>query len=166
MISIRCATAHDIPLIRAIAHATWPVSYRGMISPEQIAYMLEWMYSEDSLRGQMGAKGHRFILAEQSGAAVGFAGFEHHHEHSSRTRLHKLYVLPGTQGGGAGKALLQAVIEEAMGVGDTELDLTVNKRNRSLGFYKAQGFAIEHDIVMDIGGGYVMDDHIMVKALS
>ncbi|MBK9147592.1 MAG: GNAT family N-acetyltransferase [Flavobacteriales bacterium] len=166
MISIRSATAQDIPLIQAIAHATWPVSYREMISPEQIAYMLELMYSEDSLRKQMGAKGHRFIIAELSGAAVGFAGFEHHHEDSTRTRLHKLYVQPGTQGGGAGKALLLDVIEEAMGSGDTEVDLTVNKRNRSLGFYKAHGFAIERDIVMDIGGGYVMDDHIMVKALS
>ena len=162
MIGIRQASVADIPVIRAIAQATWPVAYKGMISPEQIAYMLELMYGEGSLREQMGTKGHRFLIAEVNGTPIGFAGFEHHHEGRTCTRLHKLYVLPGHQGSGAGRSLLKAVLEATLAAGDLSLDLTVNRRNQAIAFYRAQGFTIERDVVMDIGQGYVMDDHVMV----
>lgn len=162
--TLRQASTADIPVIRAIAHATWPVSYRDMISAEQIAYMLELMYSEASLRDQF-TKGHRFFIAEANGRPVGFASYEPHHGGEQRTRLHKLYVLPDVQGSGSGQILLRAVLEAARIAGDGSIDLTVNKRNKALGFYLRQGFTIERDVVMDIGHGFVMDDHVMVRTL-
>lgn len=163
---IRAATTGDIPVIRRIAQATWPVSYRDMISPEQIAYMLELMYSDASLRDQMVVRGHRFFIAEHDGDAIGFASCEHQHAERDCTRLHKLYVLPDIQASGTGKALLEAVAQAAQTAGDRTLDLTVNKRNRAIGFYSAQGFTIVADTVIDIGGGFVMDDHVMARHIA
>lgn len=162
--TIRTATATDLPRIRSIAHLTWPVCYAGIISPEQIAYMLERMYGEAALHDQL-TGGHVFLLAEQDDAAIGFAGFQHHHR-PGRTRLHKLYVLPGMQGSGAGRTLLLAMLIAARGVGDHTIELNVNKYNPAIEFYRKHGFTIERDEVLDIGGGFVMDDHVMTRAVG
>ena len=164
--TLREATSTNILLIQGIARATWPISYAAMISPAQIAYMLDLMYSTSALEAQFGPKGHRFFLAEQDGEAVGFAGFEHGYQGTSRTRLHKLYVLPALQGTGAGKTLLNAVTREAQAAGDTAIELNVNKHNRAKAFYQRHGFIVERDEVLDIGGGYVMDDHVMVRSME
>jgi len=47
-----------------------------------------------------------------------------------------------------------------------ELWLTVNKDNAdSIAFYRRVGFRIAGSSVMDIGGGFVMDDYRMVKGV-
>jgi len=163
--SIREASTSDIPAIRSIAHATWPVAYAAIITPAQIAYMLDLMYSEAALLDQLHVKGHRFLLAEQDGKPIGFAGFEHHYA-AGRSRLHKLYVLPAVKGTGVGHALLEAVLMAAMQAGDTAVELNVNKHNPAKEFYARHGFMIERDEVIDIGHGFVMDDHVMVRSLQ
>lgn len=160
--SIREASAADIPVIQAIAHATWPVAYTGIITTAQIAYMLDLMYGMPALQAQFGPKGHRFLIAERDGTPIGFAGFEHGHT-PARSRLHKLYVLPAAKGTGVGHALLDAVLTEALKAGDDAVELNVNKHNPAKNFYLSHGFTIERDEVLDIGQGFVMDDHVMVR---
>ncbi|MBP6575395.1 MAG: GNAT family N-acetyltransferase, partial [Flavobacteriales bacterium] len=99
------------------------------------------------------------------GTALGFAGFTPHHRGTATTHLNKLYVLPEAQGTGAGKLLLEHVLTEASNRGDTSVELNVNKRNEAVAFYSYMGFRILRDEVIDIGQGYVMDDHVMVKQL-
>lgn len=161
----RHASIADIRIIRAIAHTAWPVAYGSILSPAQLAYMLELMYSEAALREQMTVKGHRFIIAEDKGQPVGFAGFEHGYMGQHRTRLHKLYVLPGTKGTGVGAQLLSAVERAARDARDGQVELNVNRFNPSKDWYLRRGFVIERDEVLGIGQGYVMDDHVMVKEL-
>ncbi|MFZ1686973.1 MAG: GNAT family N-acetyltransferase [Flavobacteriales bacterium] len=162
--TIREAVLADIPTIRSIAHATWPVVYKEIISPEQITYMLELMYSTAVLNEQFG-KGHRFLLAIENATALGFAGYEVRYAGTINTRLHKLYALPGAQGQGVGSALLSSVEAAALAGGDRAIELNVNRFNRSQDFYLRKGFRILRDEVLDIGQGYVMDDHVMVKEL-
>lgn len=162
---LRPATSADLPTIRAIAHATWPVAYARILSPAQLAYMLERMYSEAALEEQFNELGHRFLLAERDGVALGFAGYAHRHL-PGRTRLHKLYVLPHVKGSGVGHALLAAVLRAAHLAGDTFVELNVNKHNPAKDFYLRHGFTMERDEVIDIGEGFVMDDHVMVMDLG
>ena len=140
------------------------MAYGSILSPEQLAYMLERMYSAHALKDQF-AKGHQFLVAEDGAAIIGFASCEPHYNGAIHTRLHKLYVLPTAQGTGAGRALLEAVEAAARVAGDHGIELNVNRFNPSLQFYLRQGFRILRDEVIDIGGGYVMDDHVLVKAL-
>lgn len=165
MKTIRPATQADIPTIQAIAHAAWPVAYASIISAAQIAYMLDRMYGTPALQDQFGAKGHRFLLAHAEDRAIGFAGFEHHYR-PQRSRLHKLYVLPEVKGGGVGHALLASVLREARANGDTQIELNVNKHNPAKVFYQRHGFTVERDEVLDIGNGFVMDDHVLVRPLD
>ncbi|MDB6006010.1 MAG: Ribosomal protein acetylase RimI, partial [Prosthecobacter sp.] len=44
--------------------------------------------------------------------------------------------------------------------------LFVNKHNISaIRAYQRAGFAFEKDVITEIGGGFVMDDYVMVKML-
>jgi len=162
---IRAAQAADVPAIRAIALAAWPTAYRTILSPGQLAYMLELMYSEAALIEQLTQKGHRFLLAEDGGTAIGFAAYGTGYRGARRTRLHKLYVLPNVKGSGTGAALLRTVTDTARAIGDTQVELNVNRNNPTKEWYLRRGFVIERDEVIDIGHGYVMDDHVMVLPL-
>lgn len=164
--TIRAATPDDIAAIRTIAHAAWPVAYGAILSPAQLAYMLERMYSAAALTEQMTGKGHAFLLAEEHGTAFGFASFSVHHEGRPLTRLHKLYLLPRHKGTGAGKALLEHVARAGRAAGNDTLQLNVNRHNPSVGFYQRQGFTIVREEVLDIGSGYVMDDFVMERTIQ
>jgi N-acetylglutamate synthase-like GNAT family acetyltransferase len=155
---IRKATPADIPAIRQIAFDTWPSTYGSILSQEQIDYMLSWMYSFETLQKQM-QEGHQFYIAELSNTTLGFAGMSR--ESNTKFKLHKLYVVPTTQKTGAGKALLQQVIEFARDNGGTQLILQVNRHNNAKVFYEKQGFTVLEEVKLDIGNGFFMDDYIM-----
>lgn len=165
MIRIRQATAADIPAIRALAHAAWPVAYGAILSPEQLAYMLELMYNEAALLRQMD-EGSVFLLAELDGTIIGFSSHSVHHNGKAVTRLHKLYLHPERKGTGVGRLLLHAVEEAGRAAGDAVLNLNVNRFNPSAGFYRHLGFQVVREEVLDIGAGYVMDDHVMERPIA
>lgn len=163
---IRLATPADIPTIRQIAYVTWPDTYGEILSPAQLSYMLATRYSEEILHQQMTREGHHFLLAEQHGAGVGFAGFEHHYQGADRTRLHKLYILPSAQGSGVGRALLAAALASAKEAGDVTLELNVNRFNKACDFYRRHDFQVLREEVLPIGQGYVMDDYVLIRSTT
>ncbi len=158
---IRSADHDDIPIIGYLAHQIWPQTYSDILSPEQIEYMLQLNYSPEALEDQIVHKQHRFVIAEIDLEEVGFASFGPVTE--SVWKLHKLYVLPGLQGKGVGRALVDMVEEEVRTHNGAHLLLNVNKYNKARYFYEALGFRIEKEEVNDIGHGYVMDDYVMGK---
>lgn len=166
MITLRLATLPDIPLIQEVAELTWPISYRGIISPEQIRYMLDLMYSQPKLEAAITDPKQAFWLAEEDEKVVGFCGIEHGYPEPGITRIHKLYILPDTQGSGLGKILMDHIEDQAKKRGNNMLHLNVNKENKAVGFYQKHGFSLDHEEVLDIGNNYVMDDFIMTKHIS
>ncbi len=157
------AQEHDIHKIQAIANEVWPVAYAQIISAQQISYMLEMMYSSASLHNQMMVEGHQFILAHIGDECVGFAGYSK--DNNTTHKLHKLYVLTTMHGKGVGKLLLEEVAKRSQSKGAIELILQVNKNNKAKDFYMANGFEIDHELVLDIGNGFVMDDFVLKRKL-
>ena len=165
MIHLRLLAKEELLLIQKIAQHTWPSTFAGILSSEQIAYMLNWMYDLQLLESQMD-KGHGFLVAEEDGAAIGFAGYELNHLAGSLSKLHKLYLLPSSQGKGVGKALLLEVAKRAREARQKSLVLNVNKQNKkAIDFYRVLGFVTIRQEVNDIGQGYVMDDDVMELSL-
>ena len=163
---IRTADARDIPVIQAIAHATWPVAYAAILSREQLKYMLDRMYSGPALLDQLATPDHHALIVESEEGPVAFCVHCHHHRGGRSTRIHKLYVIPSAQGYGAGSALLKAVEQQAIMAGDHRIELNVNRYNPAKDFYLKHGFRITRDEVIDIGKGFVMDDHVMERSLK
>ncbi|MCM0060063.1 MAG: GNAT family N-acetyltransferase [Algoriphagus sp.] len=161
MMQLRLISKEELFKVQAIAHQTWPFTFGAILSAEQIAYMLNWMYDLALLESQV-EKGHTFLIAEVQGTAIGFAGFELFYQEGTKAKLHKLYLLPSSHGKGTGKALLQEVANRARTAGQQSLTLNVNKDNQiAIDFYRSQGFVEIYKEVIDIGNGYVMDDAVM-----
>ncbi|MEO6595434.1 MAG: GNAT family N-acetyltransferase [Planctomycetota bacterium] len=89
------------------------------------------------------------LLAEVSGAAVGFAlFFENYSTFRTRPCLHleDLFVMPEQRGHGVGLALLRAVAAESVRRGCPRLDWNVLDWNVSaIGFYEKQGAVVMGD---------------------
>jgi ribosomal protein S18 acetylase RimI-like enzyme len=157
-ISIRPAGVQDIPLLRALADRIWHASYPGMITLEQIRYMLQWMYGDASIAEEL-ARGVRWEIVETT-EPVGYLA--HEHDAAGAVHLHKLYLDHALQGRGLGQSMLRHVIARARQVGATHIELRVNRGNaRALAAYARAGFRIERSLVADIGGGFVMHDHVL-----
>lgn len=165
-ISIRKASLNDVSHIKQVAEETWPICYKEIISPEQIRYMLDWMYSEEKIEQSIQNPKEAYYVFEQNGEIQGFCAIEFHYPSTTYLRIHKLYVHPNIQGTGAGKKLIQHIAQIGKEKGLTQLHLHVNKQNPAVSFYKHIGFEILQSEVNDIGNGFVMDDYIMVKKLN
>ncbi len=166
MKSIRAATQDDLQIIHDLAHDTWPHAYGEILSAAQLHYMLDKMYSLPSLQHQLLESQHSFILVFDDAVPVGFASFSPEKENASAFRLHKIYLLPGQQGTGTGKILLEYIITRIKEMGATSLELNVNRHNKARYFYEKQGFWVTKEVDVNIGGGFFMNDFIMQLKLK
>lgn len=158
MLSIKRATIDDIPVIRELTFQIWPATYASILSTEQIAYMLDMMYSKESLTSQF-AKGHTFILCYQDNEPVGFASWSAVND--GIYRLHKIYLLPQKQGSGIGKYMIRYIVKDVKKNGGNCLELNVNRYNPAKHFYEKLGFTIYREEDIDIGSGYFMNDYVL-----
>ncbi len=166
MFHIIQATAADCSIIRDLAFQIWEPTYGSILSPEQLDYMFDWMYSIPSLENQMRA-GHVFFIAyDENNQPSGYMSIEK--EQEDRYHLQKIYVLPFLQGKGLGRILIEKVtgyLRELYPEGPLSLALNVNRQNKARYFYEKNGFVIESEGDFDIGNGYFMNDYIMVKTI-
>ena len=59
------------------------------------------------------------------------------------------------------------MLAHGAGHGFTRLELRVNRANTgAIRAYERFGFRIRGPLVTDIGGGFVMDDHVMERSLD
>jgi ribosomal protein S18 acetylase RimI-like enzyme len=158
------ANKNQLHFVRDLAYRIWPEAYGEILSEAQLDYMLENFYALPSLEEQL-KKQHVFLLAEENGVFYGFASYEVNCKNSGKTKLHKIYVLPETQGKGVGKLLLHEVENAARRAGNQYLFLNVNRYNIAQEFYKRLGFEIVHEEDIDIGNGYLMEDYVMEKKI-
>jgi ribosomal protein S18 acetylase RimI-like enzyme len=156
---IRSASLPDIPAIHQIAHEVWPNAYAEVISAEQIAFMLDWMYSPSSLTEQMNNGIYFLLLEDTDSNPLGFASFRR--LEGTQWKLDKLYVRSDQQQRGLGRSLIERVCMEINRLGGKQLELQVNRKNKAVEFYKRLGFEILRVEDFDIGHGFYMNDYIM-----
>lgn len=158
MLTIRNASVQDISLIRNLSLEVWPQTYSGIISPQQISYMLDLMYSEKALQKQF-ENHHQFIIIYDEAIPAGFASYSE--TDPTIFKLHKIYVLPSNQGQGIGKFAIDYIVNDLRTKGATSLLLNVNRNNPAKTFYKKIGFEVVGTEDIDIGGGFLMNDYVM-----
>lgn len=164
-VSIRPATSDDVGLIRGMADVVFRRTYASILSPEQMEYMMDWMYSADSLVHQVSDPGKWFCIAECGGVPAGYVSYEldgSTDDGRPLYHLQKLYVLPEFQGRGIGSALLGHVRSalSASCPGGCRIELNVNRGNPAVGFYEHSGLHRDRSGDFPIGHGYFMNDFI------
>ena len=162
MFEIRKATLEDIPLIHELAWIVFPHTYKELLSPGQIEFMMDWMYSPANLEKQMTEDGHIYFLAYEGNEPAGYLSIQPEGEHTYH--LQKIYVLPSYQGKKLGKQLFNQAIQaiKELHPEPCQMRLNVNRYNtKAVDFYFRMGMkkVIEGDF--DIGHGYLMTDYIM-----
>ena len=165
-IHISKATGEDIMCIHDMAQVVFRHTYREILSPEQMEYMMDWMYSPANLQKQLD-EGHVYYIAYRDGKPCGYVSVQPEGTTDNGRllfHLQKIYVLPSEQGHGLGRALFDravAHVREAAGRYKARIELNVNRNNPSIGFYHHLGLRILRQGDFHIGNGFYMNDYIM-----
>lgn len=156
----------EIEDLVALTRDTWQRHYTGIISQAQIDYMLGHRYATAAILAQLTQDDVWWDTLHRDDALVGFVQYERS-ARPGELKIDKLYVRYTERGRGHGGVLLRHVEQEARALGCHRIYLQVNKNNASaIGAYRKYGFEIFDSVVFDIGGGFVMDDHLMAKSLA
>ena len=162
---ILVANKEHSEIIKNLAFEIWPSAYGDILSEIQLDYMLNKFYNIEAIENQIIEQKQIFLLIQENEKYLGFCAYELNYEATNKTKLHKLYVLPETQGKGFGKILLNRVEKAASDNKNDTVLLNVNRFNKALDFYKRQSYIITEEIDIEIGNGYLMEDFVMEKIL-
>ncbi len=160
MFTLRKADVADCKLIHKLAWEIFPATYREIISEAQIEFMMNWMYSPESIRKQM-EEGHIYFIAYEECEAAGYVSIQQQDE--NLFHLHKIYVLPYYQKAHCGSFLFREAVKYIKEIhpGPCLIELNVNRNNKALAFYEHMGMKKLREGDFDIGNGYYMNDYIM-----
>jgi len=157
-ITLKQATAADIESIQRLAKSIWNDHYPGILTQEQIDYMLNKMYSTNAIQEQLNA-GQKFYLVQLQAAAIGYISISIIKDKVAM--LHKFYLAATAQRKGIGEKTFAHLTQLLPSV--NQIELTVNRQNyKAINFYFKLGFNIKEVADFDIGSGYVMNDFVMV----
>lgn len=165
-IDIRLAGTNDLQTIHEMAEVVFRETYKTILSPEQMDYMMEWMYSIPNLEGQV-AKGHVYYIAWADDEPMGYVSVRKDSVDADGTEvwhLEKIYVMPSAQGSGLGHKLLETAkqhVRDNKTAAKARIELNVNRNNPAVGFYRRQGLSILRQGDFPIGNGFYMNDYIM-----
>ncbi len=150
--------AHTIPLL---ADTIWRHHYAGIISSQQIDYMLAQRYQPELITQQLmdfSIWWRKLVLAD---VIIGFSCYTRT-KRPDELKIDKLYIHCDHHRKGYGAMLIADALKIMRENNLSSLILTVNKRNQSaIRAYQHYGFEIAGDSMVDIGGGFVMDDYLM-----
>lgn len=165
MVTIRKAVLADAPIIEQLAWEIFPATYKDILSREQTEYMMEWMYSRESLSKQMGEDGHIYHLVYSEGEAVGYFSVQQQGERL--WHLQKIYLKQKMQGKSVGKKMFMAAVEyiRANSQLPCTMELNVNRNNPAVAFYEKMGMHKATSGDFPIGNGYYMNDYIMAMEI-
>jgi diamine N-acetyltransferase len=166
MITIKKVGAEAVAEIIDLANISWKATYENILSEPQMEYMMQLLYSANTLQKQIQEEQHQFIIAMDGGRNIGFASyFLINANNRAVYKLQKLYINPDQQGKGIGKKLVDYIIEDIKSKGAVSLELNVNRSNKAIQFYQKIGFAIIREEDINIGNNYFMNDYVMRKKL-
>ena len=154
-------TTFDALTISTLAETIWRHHYADIIAPEQIDYMLAQRYQPKLIKEQVLSPEiwwRKLVLDEM---IIGFSCCMRTHE-PGELKIDKLYIHCDHHRKGYGAMLVADAIEIMRENNLQTLILTVNKHNQAaILAYQHYGFEITGDSIVDIGGGFIMNDYLM-----
>ena len=152
----------QLKTIESLAWKIFPETYRELIPPGQIPYMMKLMYDQAVL-GKEIAGGMKYALIADGETPIGYISWHTADDGSTKfMRLEKLYLDFAYHGRSIGNLGLLFVIEKARQAGAAYISLNVNKGNlRAQNAYCRAGFYRWRSEKEDVGNGFFKDDYIM-----
>ncbi|MHC4298254.1 MAG: GNAT family N-acetyltransferase [Planctomycetota bacterium] len=162
MIFEKVSTEAQIETVARLAFEIWNQHFVPIIGKAQVDYMVEKFQSKRAISEQI-ERGYSYYLLTADDDYVGYTGICLRQD---ELFLSKLYIGAACRGKGYGKKALEFIEALAKEKGLGRITLTVNKNNTdTIKAYEKLGFKNLGSLVQDIGGGFVMDDYKMEKAV-
>ena len=136
---VRRATVDDAEAIERIRVETWRATYRGLL-PDALIDQLQ--PNVERRRERLRSPSELNFVAEEGTKVVGyaFAGSERSHDQEYPGEVYAIYVLPGMQGKGHGRALIRQCADGLAARGITAMLIWVLRENQiGRGFYERLG---------------------------
>jgi ribosomal protein S18 acetylase RimI-like enzyme len=160
--TIRVRTPREIGRVAALAREIWTEYYTPLIGSEQVGYMLENFQSAEAISAAIHNDGVKYDLTSDGEYDIAYCAAL---PEDDSLFISKVYVRSKYRNMGVARRLLRRALSENPKT--RKIWLTVNKGNQgAIEAYKRMGFTIEKEIVTDIGGGFVMDDYLMVRPFA
>ena len=165
-ILIKKAAEENLKTIHEMAQVVFRHTYRDILSPEQMEYMMDMMYSMPNLKLQL-QEGHCYYIAYSNQMPCGYVSVQYEGPDSEGVEvfhLHKIYVMPDIQGKGVGLRLFETAtdhVRDAMSGQYARIELNVNKYNKAVDFYRHLGMRVLLEEDFPIGNGFYKTDYIM-----
>ena len=157
----KISSLKDFKILEELAREIWKEHYTPIIGADQVAYMMEKFQQAEVMYEQSLSGSYDYYLVHVIDSLAGYISFRRQEQ---ELFLSKFYLEKTFRGKGWAREMLRFLEDIATGEGLTKIGLTVNKYNTdSINAYKALGFDIIEPVVIDIGGGYIMDDYRMEK---
>ncbi len=149
----------ELSIICELAREIWPEVFDSMVPPEQVQFMLETGYTVEALQ-RARAAGEAFHLVYLDGEVTGYLALTNYGD--GHGKLNKIYLRSNARGLGLGRKLLEFAVNWGRERNLEYMLLNVNQKNeRALNAYKALGWTHYRDEIIDIGRGFICNDHIM-----
>lgn len=162
--TVEVRSDEDIGTVADLAAGIWREHFTPIIGRDQVAYMLQRFQSTAAIADQIRNEGYHYRLLLDGTVPAGYFAV------LARTDdlfLSKLYVAAEHRGRGLGREAVAWCADFARRNNREKIALRVNRDNvSSIAFYEKAGFRRTGTDVMDIGGGFVMDDVLMEKPLT
>jgi ribosomal protein S18 acetylase RimI-like enzyme len=164
--NIRTATAADARLLSELGSRTFYDTFRQYHTEEDMQLYLKKAYDEKLIAANLANPAiHYAVLSGDDDNAIGYVKLlldaENPRLSGKQIELEKIYVLKDKIGSGAGRLLMEYVIEYSTGNGFDVLFLGVwEENNRAVDFYKKAGFSIFDTRTFQLGQT-LCDDYLM-----
>lgn len=156
---VKCETDHKLRRTAEMASDIWHECFEGVISDEQIDYMVDNYQSFAAIKKQVGSENYEYYNFVLDGTRIGYFAFAP--QPDGTMFLSKLYMYKEYRGNGYASKAFEFIKGIAKERGLESIWLTVNRHNYGARkVYEAFGMKIIRQQVKDIGNGFVMDDYV------
>lgn len=153
-----CKSDEQVKELAKFACGIWNEYFPGIISQEQIDYMVDKFQSYKAMTDQIKHNQYHYYLVKVEDEKVGYIGLQNQPD---RLFLSKFYLKKEARGHHYATMMFDFVKEQAEKYCYQAIYLTCNKQNKhSLEVYEKFGFQWIDSDETDIGNGYIMDDYI------
>jgi len=158
----KVSTEPQIETVAWLAFEIWNQHFTPIIGKAQVDYMVDKFQSKRAITEQIEG-GYSYYLLKADGDYIGYTGIC---PKEDELFLSKLYIRASQRGKGYGRKAIEFIEKLVREKGLGKITLTVNKNNTdTIRAYEKFDFKNVGPTVQDIGGGFVMDDYKMEKAV-